>query len=96
MSDQEYIVSRIEAGAHLIPHHMVGAIKRYLLQGIPPGSFLTAVLCNDLREAFARADDENSACMHGWVKFLYNYAPTGSWGSPDAFREWSARAQVSA
>ena len=89
MTDTEYMAERIDAGIHLIPGHMAGAVKRYILQGIPPGSFLTAVLCNDLREAFARADDENAAAMHGWVKFFYNYAPTGCWGSPENYSAWT-------
>jgi hypothetical protein len=81
---------RLELGRDLIPDHMFGAVKRYIMQGIPPGSFLTAVICNDLREAFARADDQNAAAMHGWIKFFYNYTPSGCWGSPDAYRGWMA------
>lgn len=84
---------RIGEGAHLIPPYMVDAVKRYIINGIQPGSFLTAVLSNDLREAFARADDENAAHMHNWVKFFYNYAPSGCWGSPEKVQAWMARAQ---
>lgn len=96
MSEAEYIAERIDAGSYLIPGHMVGAVKRYIINGIPPGSFLTAVLCNDLREAYARADDENAASMMGWVQFLYNYAPYGCWGSPEIYSDWLARAQEQA
>jgi hypothetical protein len=91
MPQDIYPLDRIEEGAHLIPGHMVGAVRRYIMQGIPPGSFLTAVLCNDLREAFSRADDDNSAAMRGWVQFLYNYAPSGCWGSPDRYAAWLAK-----
>lgn len=91
--EREYIASRIDAGAHLVPEYMIGPVKRYILDGIPPGSFLTAVVSNDLREAFACADDDNARNMHGWVRFFYNYAPTGCWGSPENFREWMARAR---
>ena len=69
---------------------MVGPVKLYILKGFPPGSFLTAVLCNDLREAFACADDENAAAMRDWVRFFYNCAPAGCWGSPDRFQAWMA------
>ena len=31
-----------------IPEHMRGGIERYVNHGIPPGSFLTAIICNDL------------------------------------------------
>jgi hypothetical protein len=89
--DKELTARMIETGRNLIPAHMWGAIERYMLHGIPPGSFLTAVLSNDLREAFARADDENTACMKQWVQFLYSYAPSGSWGSPEHFHSWIAK-----
>lgn len=78
-------------GMDKLPAHMRGGILRYIEQGIPPGSFLTAVLCNDLKEAFGRADDENTAAMREWVFYLYNYAPTGCWGSPDKFSAWIER-----
>ena len=88
-----FLEERIDQGAHLIPPHMIGAIKRYIVNGIQPGSFLTAVLSNDLKEAFARADSENSAAMQGWVQFLYNYAPSGCWGSPGRVSDWLANSQ---
>lgn len=75
---------------HMLPPHMGGAIKRYIENGIAPGSFLTAVLCNDLREEFARADDENSRAMRSWVQYLYSYAPGGCWGSKERFEAWIA------
>lgn len=61
-------LDRIDEGAHLIPDYMVGAARRYIMNGIPPGSFLTSVICNDLREAVANADDENAARLQGWVR----------------------------
>ena len=85
------IAGMIEGGRGLIPGHMWGAVQRYFLNGIPPGHFLSAVLSNDLIEAFARADDENARAMEQWCKFLYNYAPRGSYGSPDRFRAWLAQ-----
>lgn len=86
----DFIEERIDEGAaRYLPAHMHGAVKRYVMHGIPPGSFLTAVICNDLREAFARADDENAAAMQNWVRFFYNSTPSGCWGSPEAFADWS-------
>lgn len=75
----------------LIPSHMHGAVRRYVMHGIAPGQFLTAVLCNDLKEAFARADDDNTAAMLGWVRFMHNYMPANSQGSLDQFRAWLER-----
>lgn len=72
----------------LIPDYMVGGLRRYIEHGIPPGHFLTAVLSNDLRGAFERGDDINRAAVENYVRFLYNYAPSNCWGSPDAFADW--------
>lgn len=92
----EQIADMINGGRHLVPGHMWGAVERYFLQGIPGGSFLTALLSNDLIEAFARADDENADNMRRWAQFLYNYAPCGSYRSPEAVRDWLAQFRVEA
>lgn len=78
----------VDADWSLIPDHMRAALRRYIALGIPPGSFLEAVLSNDLKNAFGRADDENRRRLFEWVRFLYNYAPTGCWGSPDTVKDW--------
>ena len=75
----------------LIPSHMRGAVQRYVMHGVPPGNFLTAVFSNDLKEAFARADDDNARTMHGWVRFMYNFMPSNAHGNPETFRAWMAR-----
>ncbi|KKN74368.1 hypothetical protein LCGC14_0391690 [marine sediment metagenome] len=81
---------RIHGGADwdLIPAHMHEGITAYVETGRPMGHFLTAVLSNDLREAAARADDENTLALAGWVKFLYNYVPSECWGSLEAMARW--------
>ena len=71
-----------------IPEHMHGGMLRYLLHGLPPGSFLTAVLSNDLREAVAYADEKNQSSLARYVVFLHNHAPLGAWGSPERVSEW--------
>lgn len=42
-----------------------------------PGSFIHAVLMNDLMEAFMRADEINTLCMWSYCCFLYNEVPGG-------------------
>ena len=74
-----------------IPERMRGGITRYLEHGIPPGHFLTAVICNDLHEACRCADDENKYLLFDYVMYFYNHAPIGCWGSPDCFDAWVAR-----
>jgi hypothetical protein len=77
-----------------IPQYMHGGVSRYVMHGIPPGNFLTAVFCNDLTESFARADDVNAAAMHDWVRFIYNCTPSGCHGSPEQFKAWIERGGI--
>lgn len=86
--EKQQILEMIEGGRHLIPPYMWGGVQRYMVDRVPAGHFLTALFSNDLIEAFARADDENGANMRRYAQFLYNYAPHGSYGSPDNVRAW--------
>lgn len=83
-----YTDGGIKADWTLIPDHMIGGLRRYFENGIRPGEFLTAVLSNDLRGAFERADHINERRVRDYMVFLYNYAPYGSWGSPEQFKAW--------
>lgn len=82
------IEEMIEGGRHLVPAHMWDGVRNYFVNRFPPGHFLTALLSNDLMEAFGRADDVNTSNMRRWCQFLYNHAPRGSYGSPGAVRAW--------
>lgn len=75
-------------GLELIPEYMRDGMTRYIKRGIPPGSFLTAVLSNDLIGALRKADDTNINALPAYGRFLYNYAPAGCYGSPDAVDRW--------
>jgi hypothetical protein len=63
-------------------------IERYIERQIHPGSFLTAVLSNDLRESFGKADQWSREKLFDLVCWLYSYAPGNCWGSPAHVREW--------
>lgn len=78
-------------GMHLIPEHMHGAILRYVENGIPPGSFLEAVLCNQFKEAFQRADSTNIENMKGYAEYVYWYLPSACHGSPTVVAQWIAQ-----
>ena len=52
--------------------------------GILPGGFLTAVLENDLRESFARADVMSVEQLPGLVAWMYWNLPSNVWGSREA------------
>lgn len=71
--------------------NMMGAIQRYIEHRIPPGSFLTAVIENNLSEAVGRADDENCANLPAFVAYFYNEAPGMCWGSREKRLAWLKR-----
>lgn len=74
----------------LIPDHMHDALRSYLEMGLLPGSFLTAVLENDLKGAFGAADHINASRLKDYVSFLSNFAPSSCWGSPEKVAAWVA------
>jgi hypothetical protein len=71
-----------------IPERMMDGIKRYIEHHIKPGSFLCAVIQNDLREAVGAADDENIANLPAYVGYFYNEAPSICWGSREKMEAW--------
>ena len=71
-----------------IPAHIRDGVKYYIENGIEPGSFLTAVICNDLYMAIIRADDINRARMGDIVRFFHNEAPSACWRSFQNFEAW--------
>ena len=71
-----------------LPHHCQDGLREYIEHRRPVGDFLYAVLSNDLKEAFVRADDINIERMFDYVKFLYSQAPSPCWGSPEKVQKW--------
>jgi len=71
-----------------IPEHVRGGLLRYASEHVQTGDFLRAVISNDLREAVARADDENMRNIPAIVNWLYWEAPSECWGSPEKYQEW--------
>jgi hypothetical protein len=68
--------------------HIVPTLDRYVLNHIPTGGFLEAVLSNDLKEACARADSQNRYLLFEIVSYLYNEVPSACWGSPEKVQKW--------
>jgi hypothetical protein len=62
-----------------IPEHMRDGLQRWLLYGnrTRPGSFLRSVLQDNLSDSVANADHINILALPAYVRFLYNYCPTG-------------------
>lgn len=79
------------SGLELIPEHCRGSVHDYIVNGTPPGRFLTYVFSNDFVHAFAKADEINLARMQDYARFLYNHAPFDCWGSPEKVMAWIDR-----
>ncbi len=62
-----------------VPSHALASIRLWVSDGAPPGSFLTAVLRNDLKEALGKADMTNRYALYDIVFYLYNHCPKGCW-----------------
>lgn len=69
---------------------IIEGIRQFADKGIPPGDFLWAVLSNDLKEAFGRADEGNIAAMFGIMSYCYNEIPSDCWGSIQKVNAWLA------
>jgi hypothetical protein len=72
-----------------LPEAMREHARDYVERHLEVGNFLTAVLCNDLVNAFGYADRENLAAMHDWVLWVWNDIPSACWGSPEKVRAWT-------
>jgi hypothetical protein len=71
-----------------IPTHMRYALLGYINEGNTVGDFLTAIICNDLKEAVGRADLTNMPLIHTYTSFMYNEAPAICWGSKADMDSW--------
>jgi hypothetical protein len=71
-----------------LPPHMRTGAELYVEHGVLSGGFLRAVLENDLVKAFGAADGLNTYAMPDWASWLYNDAPSDSWGSPEKVKSW--------
>lgn len=78
----------------LIPEHMREGVRGYLEEGWYPGSFLNAVLCNDLKEAAATADEINKHYLFQWAQFLYNEIPMNAQGSQEIVNTYIMRKRM--
>jgi hypothetical protein len=85
---QAKVADQFARGRARLPRHMHRGLINWLAFGVMPGGFLQAVLRNDLVQAFARADAENTAAMREWAAFLYDDMPRGAWGSEKTIAEW--------
>lgn len=75
-------------GYEMVQAECLDSLDCWAQRAVPTGDFLKAVLSNDLRESFGRADDYNRAVLFDIVRYCYNELPFGCWGSPDKVLSW--------
>ncbi len=73
-----------------LPAYMEDGVTLYVIEGIEPESFLTAVLANDLKAACTQADTNNRERLWEWGGFLYNCVPRECQGSYERVNSWIA------
>lgn len=72
----------------MIPAHMMSSLEGYKNLGWQPGSFLRAILENNLVNAASNADEQNKHLLFDYANYLYNKLPRAAWGSPEAVDAW--------
>lgn len=77
-----------------VPEHLHEGFVMYLMHRVRPGSFLTAVLENDLNQAVANADPTSGRMLREVVGFLRGWAPHNAWGSAEIVEAWVKRTEV--
>lgn len=93
MTNLEMTMNNIDYS--LLPKHMQDGFRRYIERGIMGGSFMEAVLCNDLKGAFGKADEINRAQMFKITCFLHNEMPAIAQGSRERIQAWIERGGLS-
>jgi hypothetical protein len=78
----------------MIKKSTIEGIRRYADLHCPTGSFVNAVLCNDLKEACSMADEENLAALPEIVRYCWNEIPHSCWGSPERVERWLAHSRL--
>lgn len=71
-----------------IPERTQQTLIDYVERGYVPGSFVQAVLSNNLVESIGRADIQNLQALPSIGKFMYNRMPMNAWGSVDSVQRY--------
>ena len=73
-----------------LPENGKRTIDMYVNYGYHTGSFMEAVLSNDLMGAFGCADDESRAYLFDYTSYIYNKTPMNCHGSRKIYNNWCA------
>lgn len=71
-----------------VPENLRPGLQRFIESGIPVGSFLDAVLRNDLTNAVLRADPITFQHLPTVVRWLHNFAPANCHGNENHVVGW--------
>ena len=71
-----------------IPTLTTEGIDRYVKYRLPPGSFLRAVLEDNLAEAYQQADDSNREAFPQVVQKVRSEVPESARGNATKVRAW--------
>jgi hypothetical protein len=90
-AEREALVARLLEGfvACTAPDHLRTGLLRYVADGILPGGFLQAVLCNNLRETYARANFGSRGAIPALLECLTWHMPPAAWGSCEKVLTWT-------
>ena len=67
---------------------LLAEINNYVVKGELYSEFIHALLTNNLKESFARADDGNADNMKHIVWYLYREIPSDAWGNEEKINSW--------
>lgn len=70
------------------PESVREQMRAYVEAGCEPGSFVYAVLANDLTSAIFRADETNYAQLRQITKWVYDSLPPEWYGDEARVRRW--------
>jgi len=71
-----------------IPEYVISSLERYIEHRTPPGSFVAAILENDLFTAIGRADTESLKALKGIVTLIHCHVRGDCWGNKENVKDW--------
>jgi len=85
--ESQYYTSTV-GGEVMMPRDTKQQIDLYVDRGVPVGSFLYAVLSNDLMETFLKADAHNKVSLQLICEYVQHFTPALCHGSPERVAKW--------
>lgn len=75
----------------IIPDSVLQEINSFVLKGTPTGSFVSAVLRNDLKLAIGTGGPSALAAIRKVVSYMYNRVPSMCYGDAESIQSWRER-----